>query len=105
MNYTKGERTIYCGEDYWLAEVKNKPDHPNVVVGKFHNEGDALLDCAAVNACQKINPNNPQNVADSIVDMYEALKETASLLHGLGYINHVPYIKAQQALSKAERKE
>ena len=47
MEYTKGERFLYCAEDCWLVEVRDKPNRPNIVVGKFRTKEDALLDAAA----------------------------------------------------------
>lgn len=40
----------------------------------IRNEADAHLIVAAVNACIKINPDNPQAVAEALPDMYEALQ-------------------------------
>ena len=47
MNYTKGERTLYCGDDSWFVEVKDKSNRPNNIIGKFHTKENALLDAAA----------------------------------------------------------
>ena len=37
-------------------------------------EANAKLIAAAVNACIKVNPDNPMAVAESITELYEALK-------------------------------
>jgi len=41
-------------------------------------EANAHLIAAAVNACASVNPDNPQAVAESIEEMYEALKKLPS---------------------------
>jgi hypothetical protein len=51
---------------------------------------DAKLIVEAVNQCISINPDNPQAVAESIKDMYAALKaisiKDCDTCHGTGYI-------------------
>ena len=47
MNYTRGERKLYCGDDYWVVEIRDKPIHPSITIGKFQTKEDALLDIAA----------------------------------------------------------
>jgi len=88
VNCTKGERTIWCAEDYWMVEVKDSS--PVCIIGKFHTKEDALLDAAAP-------------------ELYEALKELSEITHdlGLGDGNPDPLIeasnkKARKALAKAE---
>ncbi len=71
MNYTKGERYIGCGDEYWYVSTKDNDQ----IIARFRHKGDALLDAVAINACIELNPNNPMAVAQSIKDMYEALKE------------------------------
>ena len=85
MNYTKGERNIYCGDDYWFVEVKDS--QPACIIGKFHTKGDAILDAAAP-------------------DMYEALKEIISDLTDIGdcRVTNNSFNLAEQALAKAECK-
>lgn len=67
---------------------------------------DAKLICSAVNACIAINPENPQAVADTIKDMYEALLsvysdiELQNVAGGSDELN----IMVQQALAKADGK-
>ena len=41
----------------------------------------------AQDACRQINPDNPRAVAESIKDMYEALKESTLMLKTLGHRN------------------
>ena len=68
--------------------------------------GNAYLLAAAVNGCQEVNPENPMAVAESIKEMYEALK---GLLEGLDNPMRIPAFelvdKASLALAKAEGKE
>ena len=69
-------------------------------------KGNADLIVSAVNACQEVNPDNPQVVAESIKDMYEALRaiiqgiDTGEERLGAGRREII-----EQALSKAEGKE
>jgi hypothetical protein len=79
MNYTKGERQIYCADDYWLVEVKDKPNRPNKLIGKFKTKEDAQLDVAAP-------------------DMYEALKTVA-----MGLVNTVLYQHPDDKLAQAQK--
>ncbi len=83
MEYTKGERTLYCGDDYWFVEIKDKPDRPHTTIGKFHTKEDALLDAAAP-------------------DMYEALKQAQRTFEAFRIKETDPrYIMISQALAKA----
>ncbi len=45
----------------------------------LEGEANAHLIVAAVNACASVNPDNPQTVAESINNMYEALKGVNTL--------------------------
>jgi len=56
-------------------------------------EANAKLIVSAVNACIAINPENPQAVADSIGDMYEAVRYARTL------------VGSQKALAKAEGRD
>ena len=60
---------------------------------------NAHLIAAAVNACIKLNPDNPQAVAESIGDMYEALRIILKD-HTFSY-DDVRYKEMVKALSKA----
>ena len=89
--YTKGEweiwkpldRTPPQGEGFWavyvvddkgnhIAKVSRPPDKETLA--------NAHLITAAVNACIKLNPDNPMAVAESISGLYEALKEALEIL-------------------------
>jgi len=65
----------------------------------------------AGDACLSINPDNPQAVAESIKDMYEAFKVGLDLAssklyqHPSDAIAQVQFDKIKQELSKAERRE
>ena len=53
-----------------------------IVIATIHEDNDdaeanAHLIAAAVNACIKLNPDNPMAVAESISDLYEACKSRA----------------------------
>ena len=53
MEYTKGERQLYCGSgeywfgEYWFVDIITKPNRANITVGRFRKKEDALLDAAA----------------------------------------------------------
>jgi len=69
---------------------------------------NADLISAAVNGCISVNPDNPQGVADSIKDMYEALREIKQIVSGCAFEEKVTEQiiagKCFLALSKAEGK-
>lgn len=76
MKYTKGEWTkqgafIFSSEKppRLIAEVIRS----NMKLSE--QQANARLIVTAVNACQKINPDNPLAVAESISDLYEALQK------------------------------
>jgi hypothetical protein len=69
------------------------------------DEDNANLICSAVNACQEINPDNPMAVAESIKEMYEALKAIEQ--HQTGTQGHwCPdcWSILEKAIAKAEGK-
>ena len=67
---------------------------------------NAHLIAAAVNACQKVNPDNPQAVAESISAMYEALKNMVERHEqGLALGEELDLRPAREALAQVERKE
>jgi len=70
-------------------------------------EANAHLIAAAVNACQKVNSDNPMAVAEAIVAMYEVLENLVFQVSNDG----VPWpqiqqaiIKSREAIAKAERR-
>lgn len=70
-------------------------------------EANAHLIAAAVNACQSVNPDNPQAVAESIKDMYEVLETIMEALEKDGSKSvavRIAYNLAKQALAQAEGK-
>ncbi len=73
---------------------------------KDRMEGNAHLIAAAVNACTKVNPNNPMAVAEALSEMYEALKLYQS--HQTNTSGHYCWQCAEainKAVAKAEGKE
>ncbi len=58
---------IWCGDEH-IADLdgKNASANANLIV-------------SCVNACKSVNPDNPQAVAESIKEMYEALKHYREL--------------------------
>jgi len=88
MNYTKGERYVGSGEEYWY--VASKTD--DRIIARFRNKDDAALDAAAPT-------------------MYEALKLVTTgsdIRDGEVGLLHCPsreaVLKAFQALALAEGK-
>lgn len=90
-NYVKGQWKAYClgSEGYQVrkdnegvpaAKIKEElKERLTPIVermgGSFETQRvNAELIASAVNACISVNPDNPQVVAESIKDMYEALK-------------------------------
>ena len=81
-NFTKGkwEVTKHPPLDNWVIDI-----NPNDLLNKINiahcygSEADANLMAVAVNACAKVNPDNPQAVAESIGDMYEACQLARNL--------------------------
>lgn len=73
MEYTKGEwyPVMVHGERRIIAD---KDDIEEVICYGVRHSYMYLI-CEAVNACIKLNPENPAAVAQSISDMYKALKQ------------------------------
>ena len=106
MEHTKGEwkmRGILPIGFHVYSKNTNNP----IAVG-IENEIDAHLIVSAVNACAKVNPDNPQAVAESISDLYEALVALylwvlnlpdEAMMHVL---KPAPMNKSEQAIAKAE---
>jgi len=97
----KGQAALSCFE-VWAGERR---------IASTINEANAHLIAAAVNACIKLNPDNPLAVAESINDMYEAfndLMELQGINDGRVTVRACPsedsILRAQKALAKAEGK-
>ena len=66
MGFARGqEYPIYADDNYEIARA---------FIHNGEQEANARLIVSAANACAKINPNNPQAVAEGIGELYEALK-------------------------------
>jgi len=112
MGYTKDDWKAYKSRpqdpDSWEWEVSAG----NTIVASRINEANTRLIASAVNACIKLNPNNPQAVAESIGELYKALKNSTTIIHNqIRYEDgkHREYLQQQlkanlEALSKAEDK-
>ena len=89
----------------WVVDKSNK------AIAQIHSNNNDVLEAnshlivAAVNACTKLNPDNPQAVAESITDMYEALETTLKNLED-GFANKNLSLKTMisKVLSKVDRK-
>ncbi len=102
MNYTKGEwrvgesfdngqeYPIYASDGYELARV---------YIHNGEQIANAYLIVTAVNACIKLNPNNPIAVAESIEGMYEVCQYLATNGWNAGVSE-----QAKEVLAKAEGK-
>ncbi len=108
MSYAKEEWKVYKSGRHFIID-KGRPICSDEVAKVYYSEANAHLIATAVNACQAVNPNNPQAVAESIKELYEALKTLVETLEiqgdelaeaGIGYIPE--YNKAIEALAKAE---
>jgi hypothetical protein len=114
LNYTKGEYivvdmvgslplerySIFCGDDE-IARI--------MLSDKSDAKINADLIVKVVNACQLVNPDNPLAVAESIKDMYEALRRIAfeGDRKDYQYDKHdaIGFVRiAKDALAKVERK-
>jgi len=73
----------------------------NFLIADVVNLANANLIVSAVNACIKINPDNPQAVAESIKDMYEALLSALGTLVVLGIKDHSWGQEIQDNIHKA----
>lgn len=119
-----------CTKEEWKQEKDSGYPYENLIRSdddrviatvsfyRFSNDeakANAHLIVAAVNACQKVNPDNPMAVAESIQEMYEALWQMHSLIEDLiynrGFANidridlEPKYRKAKGTLAKAERRK
>ena len=110
MEYTKGEWHIIKDTDNRLHIMsKGKDSTMSINVAKMPVSPDAKanahLIAAVMNACIKLNPDNPMAVAESISELYEALKEITELAPRdklrLPYAIQVVEI-AEQALAKVK---
>ena len=106
MNYTKGEWKVwspyFMGDDIeiqvngaTIAMVKSGKS----TVSQLITLANANLIAAAVNACASVNSENPQAVAESIKEMYEALR---SILWDLNQRAMPDKQEVEKALAKAE---
>ena len=84
----------FCIANVWPGTVDRREDeciaNANIIV-------------TAVNECQRVNPDNPQAVAESINDMYEALKKAQKVIECECYPLLIE--RMNKALAKAEGRE
>ncbi len=79
------------------------PDAPFRITSK----AEAQLLVATINACQSVNPNNPQAVAESIKDMYCHLKAMCEAAEKMSCWDKMPndvYYKANDFLKNLDSK-
>ena len=119
MNYTKGEWevTYKRSPDKMLLATYIEPDIAALLLrGKQEEEviANAQLIAEAINACIKLNPDNPLAVAQSISDLYEACKKLQAYFHKsfaeyFDETQEVPFVDGYRdmvlALAKAELKK
>lgn len=114
LDYTKGE--WYLEEETGLIlSIPDGAESPTSIASIGGSQepltpkplsemlANAHLIAAAVNACVNLNPDNPMAVAESISDMYEALKNLRNIYDDL-IKNSRPldfWVKVDKALAKA----
>ena len=81
-------------------------DNVIAVIGKYdtdENKDNANLIAAAVNACIKLNPDDPMTVAEAINDMSEALQTAYDRLRGRSYYSDNECVKIiRKAIDRAK---
>ncbi len=122
MECTKGKWTVWkpidrvppVGEGFWGVYIVDERDNQIAKISRQNSAElipDANLITAAVNACIEINPDNPQAVADSIKEMYEALKELTDIMEvvieapDVAQLDNFTLQPARQALAKAREEK
>lgn len=81
-------------------------DHCAPSISIEEAKANASLIVAAVNACAKVNPDNPMAVAGSISEMYEALRNLVKRIDdGVALGEALDILPARLAIAKAEGKE
>lgn len=115
-NYTKGEwSVIEGGVKGSLHVIRTVPNGGvdrvcEIVIPstgcRVNAKANAHLIVSAVNACIKVNPDNPQAVAERITDLCEALKELTDFDEqgGNGKDHYILIRTAKEALLKVEEK-
>jgi len=86
MNYTKGIHTV---------------GDPVRDLGEYNDRVKNI----AISACYSINPDNPINVAENIVALYEALQQSLIALNDHPDLHYGVKQIIQKALAKAEGRE
>ena len=109
LNYTKGKWEVgYLGGGYFIGDGEI-----SIASMTGLSETDAKVNAeliiAAVNACQKVNPDNPLAVAEALPDMYKALRAFRPVFLTRNDFHQVCFLKedelweaVEQALAKAE---
>lgn len=78
----------------------------NYIGMEDEGKANACLIVSSVNACIKLNPDNPLAVAEGISDLYEALKEITAQFRRVEYLYSKDLFiieKAEQALAKVTK--
>ena len=90
-----GENGFVCWTHNGDKKYKGNPD----------SLSNARIIVTAVNACKEINPDNPQEVAESIGEMYQWIKELAfALEEGYEIIGASRGMRLSDILSKIDGK-
>lgn len=97
MEYTKGEWKAVFDGGLCIKDADNRKLALLFDGGYEEKEANARLIVATVNACIKLNPNNPMAVAQSIEKMYEALHKIRAISP-----ETIIYDIANTAISKVE---
>jgi hypothetical protein len=118
---TKGEWKVWNLEDGDKGWTIQQGEDGRFIARTHDNTGEDLdnarIIVAAVNACTSVNPDGPMAVAESIKDMYEALKIVLpwakewirylrnTVGQGQGQNADEQFVIADKALAKAEGRE
>jgi hypothetical protein len=96
----------YCARhDPEVIKAKQDKHYAEFMAKNKANGEMFVVKSIAFDACIKINPDNPKAVAESIVDMYEALKGILDLCNGYAPLDK-DFLRGaiQSRLNKAEGK-
>ncbi len=100
-----GTETIAIVPAQAATRIRGQRSEP--LIGSAEANANLIVSC--VIACKSVNSDNPQAVAESIKEMYEALKMAQEVMEisevsyaAQGQCGNEPYLKIIQALAKAE---
>ena len=113
LNYTKGEWKIK-GTNVIRANSMGRVGMGLYTIARAYDPdnsplqtpialANARLIAAAVNACQKINPDNPLAVAEALPDMYKALRAFRPVFLTRNDFHQVCFLKEDELWEAVEQ--